>query len=79
MDNSLQGKIAVVTGGTRGIGKAIADKLSDLEAQVIVIARTEPAESVEGQYFMAADLTEKGSAEHVSKKIIEKYGRIDIM
>jgi NAD(P)-dependent dehydrogenase (short-subunit alcohol dehydrogenase family) len=36
---SLQGKRAVVTGGTKGIGRATADTLLDLGASVLVVAR----------------------------------------
>ncbi|MDQ1096712.1 MULTISPECIES: SDR family oxidoreductase [Chryseobacterium] len=79
MDYSLNGKVALVTGGTKGIGKAIADALRDMGAQVIVIARTEPEEALKEQHFIAADLTEAGTAEGISKKVIEKYGRIDII
>lgn len=44
MLSNLQGKTAVVTGGTKGIGRAIADKLALEGAQVIVTARTKPSE-----------------------------------
>lgn len=79
MNDSLKGKVALVTGGTKGIGRAIADKLKDTGAQVVVIARSEPKEEADGLYFIAADLTENGSAAEISKKIIDRYGRIDII
>lgn len=79
MNDSLKGKVALVTGGTKGIGRAIADKLKDTGAQVVVIARSEPKEEADGLYFIAADLTENGSADEISKKIIDRYGRIDII
>lgn len=79
MDNSLKGQVALVTGGTKGIGKAIAGKLSDAGVQVVVAARTAPEEKTNGQYFIPADLTQPRSAETVAKEILEKYGRIDII
>jgi NAD(P)-dependent dehydrogenase (short-subunit alcohol dehydrogenase family) len=79
MDNSLKGQVALVTGGTKGIGKAIADKLSNAGMQVIVTARTAPKENTNGQHFISADLTKPESAETVAKEILEKYGRIDII
>jgi NAD(P)-dependent dehydrogenase (short-subunit alcohol dehydrogenase family) len=79
MTNSLDGKIALVTGGTKGIGKAIADKLSDAGATVIITARTNPEENQGGQYFIGADLSKPESAKLILKEIIEKYGKLDII
>ena len=79
MDHSLKGQVALVTGGTKGIGKAIADKLSHAGVQVVVIARTAPKEQTNGQYYISADLAQPESAETVAKEILGKYGRIDII
>ena len=79
MNSSINGKIALVTGGTKGIGKAIADKLSDAGATVIIIARTKPEENLSEQYFIAADLSKAEGAKIVSNEIIEKYGKLDII
>jgi len=79
MDSKLKGQVALVTGGTKGIGKAIADKLSDSGAQVVITARTAPEENTNGHHFIAADLTQPESAEAIAKEIVEKYGRIDII
>ncbi|GAB3958734.1 SDR family oxidoreductase [Spirosoma harenae] len=79
MDTTLQGQVALVTGGTKGIGKAIADKLSSKGAQVVVTARTAPEGNINGHHFIAADITQPGNAETIAKEILEKYGRIDII
>jgi len=79
MDTTIKGQVALVTGGTKGIGKAIADKLSSRGAQVVVTARTAPEENKNGHHFIAADLTQPGNAEAIAKEILEKYGRIDII
>ncbi|WP_026995502.1 SDR family oxidoreductase [Flectobacillus major] len=79
MDNSLKGQVALVTGGTKGIGKAIADKLSYAGVQVVVTARTAPKESTSGQHFIATDLARPESAETLAKEILGQYGRIDII
>jgi len=79
MNHSLKEMVALVTGGTKGIGKAIADRLSNAGIQVIITARTVPAEVTEGQYFIQSDLAQSESAEIIAAEILEKYGRIDII
>ena len=79
MDNSLKGRVALVTGGTKGIGKAIADRLSSEGCKVVVTARTEPKENPNAHYFIAADLTHPESAEAIAKEISTTFGRIDII
>ena len=79
MNHSSKEMVALVTGGTKGIGKAIADRLSNSGIKVIITARTAPAEDTEGQYFIQADLAHPESAEIIAADILEKYGRIDII
>jgi NAD(P)-dependent dehydrogenase (short-subunit alcohol dehydrogenase family) len=86
--NKLQGQVAIITGGGRGIGKAAAEQLAALGATVVVTARSQ--EQVEK---VAADLRGKGAsalgvsgdvahAAHV-RQIVEEtqaqFGRIDII
>ncbi|MFC6095448.1 SDR family oxidoreductase [Flavobacterium qiangtangense] len=77
-NNELSGKIALVTGGTKGIGKAIADKLASNGATVVVTAR-KPSEEEGGHHFIAADLTDSSNITELTRKIIEKYGKLDIL
>jgi NAD(P)-dependent dehydrogenase (short-subunit alcohol dehydrogenase family) len=74
----LSGKIALVTGGTKGIGKAIADELALMGATVIVSARSKPDENLRHP-FIAADLTKPEDNKQLAKKIIEKYQGLDIL
>lgn len=79
MEHTLNGQVALVTGGTKGIGKAIAHVLSNRGAQVIVTARTAPETPTEGIHFIAADLSKPESAVTIAKQILDHYGRIDII
>ncbi len=75
----MQGKKALVTGGTKGIGKAIADELARAGAQVIVTARNHPGEENKAFHFIAADLTQPEQVSALEQEISEKFGGIDIL
>jgi NAD(P)-dependent dehydrogenase (short-subunit alcohol dehydrogenase family) len=75
----LTGKTALVTGGTKGIGKAIADRLAQAGAKVIVSARSNPAAHDSSHHFVAADLTNAAQVAALAKEVDEKFGGIDIL
>ena len=79
LNKDLEGKIALVTGGTKGIGKAIADRLAQAGAKVIVTARNHPGEITERHHFIAADTSEPESVARVVKEINEQFGGVDIL
>ncbi|MFD1255924.1 SDR family oxidoreductase [Mucilaginibacter terrae] len=78
-NKDLEGKIALVTGGTKGIGKAIAERLTKAGAQVIVSARNQPEESDTSNHFIVADLTQPAQVAKLTQEINEKFGGIDIL
>ena len=86
---SLDGRIAVVTGGSRGIGRATALRLGAMGALVVVnyVSRPDAArevvEAIEATggraEALAFDVADTGGAEAAFKKIIDDHGRIDIL
>jgi 2-dehydro-3-deoxy-D-gluconate 5-dehydrogenase len=69
----LQDKAAVVTGASRGIGRAIADKLAELGADVGTIQRSEGP-----GYSVSADLGDPNQCERAVEEVAERLGRLDI-
>jgi NAD(P)-dependent dehydrogenase (short-subunit alcohol dehydrogenase family) len=78
-DTLLKGKIAIVTGGTKGIGKAIANRLEASGATVVVTARTRPNDLNPNHYYIKADVTKSNEAAYLADEILTKYGRADIL
>ncbi len=78
-NNELSGKIALVTGGTKGAGKAIAERLQKASARVIISARNEPEVPNENLHFISADLSKPDGAQKIAEEVLSKFGRIDIL
>src|SRR5690349_5448977 len=76
--DELSGKIALVTGGTKGLGKAIADRLENAGAKVIIIAREKPVDSG-NKHFISADLSTAAGTEKVIKEVQSKFDHLDIL
>lgn len=78
-NNELSGKIALVTGGTKGAGKAIAQRLVNAGATVIITARNKPETETSTQYFISADLSKPEGTKKVAEDVLAKFGRLDIL
>jgi 3-oxoacyl-[acyl-carrier protein] reductase len=89
MDLGLTGKVALVTGGSRGIGAAVALGLAREHARVAITARTaarleETARKIREAtgaevHAVTGDLTQPGEAERVVADTVTRFGRIDIL
>ena len=78
-NNELTGKTALVTGGTKGAGKAIAERLVKAGAIVIITARNAPEGNDAMVQFIAADLTKPEGTEKVINEISQIFGGVDIL
>ncbi len=77
--NELSGKIALVTGGTKGAGRAIAERLLQAGATAIITARNAPEKEDSNLHFIPADLSKADDAQKVISEVLSTYGRLDIL
>lgn len=84
--NSMTDKVAIVTGGSSGIGRAAAIAFGQAGARVVVVARREDkgqetvqlVQAAGGEAtFIQADVTQASEVEAMVKKTLETYGRLD--
>ncbi len=86
---SLEGRVAIVTGAARGIGKAIAETLAQRGANVVVVdlrmklaeetAKEITAKTGADAIALEADVSDRESVNAMIKSALEKFGKIDIL
>jgi NAD(P)-dependent dehydrogenase (short-subunit alcohol dehydrogenase family) len=89
VDLELEGKVAIVTGGSRGIGKAIARQLAREGASVALVARERSAleaaaaeigrETRRRAEGFSADTGDDASVKAMMARVLEAFGRVDIL
>ena len=75
----LDGKIAIITGGGRGLGRCMAETFAREGALVITVDRSAGGEAFDGIVSMKLDVSDPKGCEEFSKEVIAKYGHIDIL
>jgi ribitol 2-dehydrogenase len=85
MNQSLSGKVAIVTGASSGIGRAIAFEFARQGVKQVLTARSADRLSALAQeihsdaFVVPADMTRPGDVEKIVEKTISKFGRVDIL
>ncbi|MBO5221774.1 MAG: SDR family oxidoreductase [Clostridia bacterium] len=82
----LNGKVAVVTGGSRGIGQVVSVGLAKAGAEVVIVARSNADETIRlveeaggKAYFVRCDVTDEAQVNKTVAGIIARSGKIDIL
>ena len=78
-DLELQGRRALVTGGTKGVGAAVVQALHDAGVQVMTTARAVPAHANPDVVYIAADLTTAQGVAMVTQAVHQRWGGVDIL
>jgi NAD(P)-dependent dehydrogenase (short-subunit alcohol dehydrogenase family) len=75
----LEGKRALVTGGTKGVGEAVVATLREAGAAVLITARSRPANSASADHFVAADVSTAEGCAVVVHAVRDRLGGIDVI
>ena len=85
LDDALDftGKVVVVTGGARGIGRGITERFLEAGADVVICGRNEPddlpAAGGRTAVFVAADVREPDDVDRVVTDTVARFGRLDVL
>lgn len=87
-EHELQGKVAIITGGSRGIGKGIAERLTEAGAEIIIAdidiskakkTAEELAKKGKNSLAIQVDVSKDRPVKFLIKKSLEKFGKVDIL
>jgi NAD(P)-dependent dehydrogenase (short-subunit alcohol dehydrogenase family) len=79
----LTGRLVLVTGGGRGVGRGITEQFLEAGADVIICGRTEPEQPPQrggrSAHFLRADVRESEEVDALFDQIAGEYGRLDVL
>jgi NAD(P)-dependent dehydrogenase (short-subunit alcohol dehydrogenase family) len=80
----LDGRVAIVTGGSRGLGRVMAQALAEAGASVALTARTAEsagaaAKGIPGAIGLAVDVTKPADVEAMVARTLDAFGRVDVL
>ncbi|MGA3328736.1 MAG: SDR family oxidoreductase [Terriglobia bacterium] len=76
---SVEGKVVLVSGGSRGIGLSIAQAFHKAGAKVIVASRQEQTLQATGLDYRVCDVSDAGQIQRCVDDIVAKFGRLDVL
>ena len=84
IDVRLKKKVALITGGSRGIGRAIAELFMKEGAEVVITSKNQKqlqqtSQEIGNSFFVVGDVRNENDVKNVIDKTIKKFGRIDIL
>jgi NAD(P)-dependent dehydrogenase (short-subunit alcohol dehydrogenase family) len=78
-DLQLAGKRVLVTGGSRGVGAAVVERLSQLDARIVATARSQPDRPIADVHYVASDLATAEGARQAAEAALRHLGGVDAL